>query len=125
MGYIFRFDNYHYYFFRKYTGIYLLSVLNMKTFLKNILLLFSVILLLFFGLDFIVTKGLRHSNSEINGTFNKVLQGSINADLIINGSSKALVQVSPKILDSILEMDTYNIGMDGAPFLPQNLQFNL
>lgn len=97
----------------------------MKTFLKNILIFCALALLLFYGLDFIITKGLRKTNSEVNGTFNKVMHGQINADLIINGSSKALVQVSPKILDSILEVDSYNIGMDGSPFLPQNLQFNL
>ena len=49
----------------------------------------------------------------------------MDADLIINGSSKALVQVSPFILDSILKSNSYNLGLDGTSFIPQKLQYDL
>jgi len=55
----------------------------------------------------------------------KVYQGEINADLIINGSSKALVQVDPTIIDSILGTNSYNLGLDGSPFIPQKALFEL
>lgn len=49
----------------------------------------------------------------------------MNADLIINGSSKALVQISPKIIDSVLNLNSYNLGMDGTGFIPQKMQYDL
>jgi len=97
----------------------------MNRFIKNFLLFSVVLVLLSTLLDKVVSSGLKNSNTKLFSNLKKVSQGSINADIIINGSSKALVQIDPFIIDSILELNTYNLGLDGSPFIPQLAQYEL
>ena len=98
--------------------------------LKNSIKFSAIVALTVYSIDFIVTKGLRKSNSIHYDNFSKIFSGSMNADLLINGSSKGYVQFSPKILDSLLRTNSYNISLDGNNFLTQNtlitkyLQYN-
>lgn len=98
--------------------------------LKKTLKFSAIVALTVYSIDFIVTKGLRKSNSIHYDNFSKIFSGSMNADLLINGSSKGYVQFSPKILDSLLRTNSYNISLDGNNFLTQNtlitkyLQYN-
>tara|TARA_B100000767_G_scaffold57969_1_gene53770 strand:- start:1859 stop:2821 length:963 start_codon:yes stop_codon:yes gene_type:complete len=98
--------------------------------LKKTLKFSAIAALTVYSIDFIVTKGLRKSNSIHYDNFSKIFSGSMNADLLINGSSKGYVQFSPKILDSLLRTNSYNISLDGNNFLTQNtlitkyLQYN-
>ena len=88
--------------------------------LKNTIKFSAIVALTVYSIDFIVTKGLRKSNSIHYDNFSKIFSGSMNADLLINGSSKGYVQFSPKILDSLLLTNSYNISLDGNNFLTQN-----
>ena len=98
--------------------------------LKKTLKFSAIAALTVYSIDFIVTEGLRRSNSIHYDNFSKIFSGSMNADLLINGSSKGYVQFSPKILDSLLRTNSYNISLDGNNFLTQNtlitkyLQYN-
>ena len=76
-------------------------------------------------MDLVITTGLKKSESATYNTLTKIFNKSINADIIIMGSSKANVQVSPKILDTILSMNTYNLGLNGMSFGPQHLENDL
>lgn len=97
----------------------------MKKFILD-LFLFSILLIsTLYVFEKITTNGLKRSHSSGFNATTKIFNGTINAELLITGSSKALVQVSPKILDSILNTNSYNIGMDGTPFTPQNARFNI
>ncbi len=75
--------------------------------------------------DKIITIGLMNSETKHFDTLSKINQGKLNVDLIINGSSKALVQIDPIIIDSVLEINSYNLGLDGTPFIPQKAQYDL
>lgn len=97
----------------------------MKIFLKNTILFTSILALVLILMDYSVSKGLKKSQSSTFNNLNKIFNSEINADLIVNGSSKALVQISPHILDSVLNLNSYNLGMDGTEFIPQKLQFDL
>ena len=97
----------------------------MKKFLKSISLFSILFLVLLYVLDLFITSGLKKSESSTYNTINKVFNGTINADLIVNGSSKAYVQISPKILDTRLNLESYNLGLDGNAFIPQLLQYDL
>jgi hypothetical protein len=97
----------------------------MKIFLIN-MIAFSVILMLsLIFLDIAVSKGLRQNESKLFSTITKVYQGKINSDLIISGSSKAFVQIDPQIIDSIVGINSYNLGLDGTPFIPQKALYEL
>lgn len=97
----------------------------MKKFIIEIITLCLASLLIWGILDIIVTNGLRKSRMIIFENLTKLVHGEINADLIINGSSKAYVQISPMIIDSCLQLNSFNLGLDGTPFIPQKMQFEL
>ncbi|MFK7832216.1 MAG: hypothetical protein AB8B52_02970 [Winogradskyella sp.] len=97
----------------------------MKKFLINIIILGLILLALFLVLDQAITSGLRKSNMVIFDKITRLHAGSINADLIINGNSKSYLQLSPRIIDSVLNVNSYNLGIDGNDFVIQKLQYDL
>jgi hypothetical protein len=97
----------------------------MKKFIINIFIISIALFVVFYAFDKTITLGLRQSNMLIYDNLTKLFNGKINADLIINGSSKAYVQLSPRIIDSTLALNSYNLGLDGTPFIPQKVQYEL
>jgi len=95
----------------------------MKKFLIQINIFFIPLILIFIISDYIVTKGLQKTKFSDYKEWNEIYSGSIDAGIIINGSSRAWVHVSPKILDSSLNVNSYNLGIDGHTFLLQNFKF--
>lgn len=63
--------------------------------------------------------GLRKTEEDNYAVWNEVFSGNINADLIVMGSSRAWVHVSPKIVDSVLGINSYNLGVNGHNFKMQ------
>ncbi len=51
------------------------------------------------------------------------MRNGINADLLVAGSSKAWVQISPFILDTALKVNSYNLGLNGYGFNAQHMRF--
>ncbi len=86
----------------------------MKKFITRSLLFCLAPLPLLYLLNYVVEQGLKKSHHYFYSEWNDLFNGKINADLIIMGSSRAWVQLSPKILDSVLQMNTYNLGMDAS-----------
>lgn len=54
-----------------------------------------------------------------------IYNGHINADVLICGASRAWVMTSPAILDSVLNINSYNIGIDGWNFGMQYARFRI
>ena len=87
----------------------------MKKFLKLVLwvTLFMVIINLLPDIGF--SYGLlNYSKRYKYANWHHVLYDSINADLLILGSSRAWAQYDPHILDSSLLVQSYNLGVDGG-----------
>lgn len=97
----------------------------MYRFLKNIFFLGLIIFCVFYLLDKAISTGLRKSNMVMYDNLTKIFNDGIDADLIINGSSKAYVQVNPRIIDSVLQINSFNLGLDGNAFVPQKLVYQL
>ena len=97
----------------------------MKKFILRLLLFCLAPLPLLFLLQHFVDKGLQRSRYYYFSEWNDLFAGKINADLLIMGSSRAWVQVSPKILDSALHLNSYNLGMDGTTFKIQYARFRM
>lgn len=97
----------------------------MKKFLVQIISFFVVAYVLLYVCDAIVSSGLRNNMSNVYKSWNEVYKGEVNADLIINGSSIAEVQISPKVVDSILHVNSFNLGMSGYSFLMQQAKYNV
>ncbi|OJJ20847.1 hypothetical protein BKI52_09705 [marine bacterium AO1-C] len=84
---------------------------------------FLPLALLFLGGEYIITQGLQKSNYNFYKEWNEITKGKVNADVIINGSSRAWVHVSPKILDSVLKVNAYNLGFNDLEFRAQYHKF--
>ena len=55
--------------------------------------------------------------------WNQVYNDSTCYDLVINGSSRAWTQYNPLILDSILDLNTFNLGIDGSAINRQLIKY--
>ncbi len=97
----------------------------MNKFIKKIVLFSVVALICFKALDFVIEYKLQNSKATFYSTFSKIYEGNLNVDLIINGSSKAYLQVSPKIIDEVLGVESYNLGRDGFKFDSQLVQYKM
>ena len=97
----------------------------MKKFIVRALIFCFLPLPFLFLLSHIVDAGLRKSRYPFYSEWNDLFAGKINADLLIMGSSRAWVQVSPLILDSVLHVNSYNLGLDGSDFQLQHKRFKL
>lgn len=63
--------------------------------------------------DLILTNKIKKSPYLDFQVWNKMFSGQMDYDLLILGSSRAFVQYNPKIIDSILKCNCYNLGRDG------------
>ncbi len=70
----------------------------------------------------LIDKGLQRSHDMHYAEWNDMRKG-LRSDALIMGSSRAWVHISPKILDSELHINSYNIGIDGWCFLMQHCRF--
>ncbi|MBK8659798.1 MAG: hypothetical protein IPN22_13230 [Bacteroidetes bacterium] len=97
----------------------------MKKFLLRLLLFFTILFAGSYALDYAMSNTLKKSNSYAMGeysTWNDLLNGRLNAEIIINGSSRAWVQFDPTMLQDSLGHSCYNIGIDGHAFHLQYLR---
>lgn len=91
----------------------------------RIFLFAFLVLLPLWILQFIVDKGLRKSKMQNYAVWNDVYQSRVNADVIINGGSRAKLVLSPKIIDSVLHTNSYNLGINGGYFPIQDAMFKV
>lgn len=66
------------------------------------------------ALHIAITAGLRRITTSNFGATNRLVNGTINAELIVTGSSRALVHYDPRILASATGLTTYNLGRNGS-----------
>ncbi|NCT08855.1 MAG: hypothetical protein GW772_02065 [Flavobacteriia bacterium] len=97
----------------------------MKRFITNIIVFTILLYFTAAFFDKIISIGLMKSETKIFYSLKNINEGKINADIIINGSSKAFKQVDPVIIDTILGVNSYNLGLDGGPFIPQRAQYEI
>ena len=88
------------------------------------LFFFIPLLLLGFLLDYIFSAGLRKEDYNRNRLWNAIFFENINSNAIIMGNSRACYQYNPQILDSILHLNFYNLGIDGHAFNYQLICYN-
>lgn len=84
----------------------------MKKFLLHICYGLTAVLIFFFAMDKYITNSLYSSDALIYWNWNKVIQDTTNYDLLLTGSSRTWVFYDPHIMDSVLDMNCYNLGMD-------------
>ncbi len=88
----------------------------MKRFIRKIIVYTQLIVLFFSVFTWLCIKGLRQSEFGNLKEWKEILEGRVNAEVLVHGSSRARVHFDTHLIDSILGVNSYNAGMDGAPF---------
>ena len=96
----------------------------MKKLAINIFLFLCITLPPLYLLDAAINKGLRDC-AYVDGCMNEIYHSKASADVLICGSSQAKYEYSPAIIDSILHVNSYNIGIKGWPFHMQRAIFDI
>jgi hypothetical protein len=96
----------------------------MKKFIFRIVIFGIWLLLLAFVVDIVISKNLRKSQFPEFSRWNDIYSGEIQSDVVIMGNSRAAGCYSPQILDSILGMNFYNLGMGGSAINRQILFYD-
>lgn len=97
----------------------------MKTFLFKILLFVVCIGGFSYLLDYMIQEGLKSSNYREVTKWNEVIQGEINAEILIVGSSRALVHFDCEYIQKVTGKSCYNLGFDGTTYPLQKLMLEL
>jgi len=96
----------------------------MKKFLVLLVIFGTGLLGLAFAAEYFITKRLHKSTTRMLVGWNDMFFGNLQYDVLIMGNSRAWTQYSPQILDSILGVNSYNIGIDGSHFNRQILRYD-
>ncbi|GHT44588.1 hypothetical protein AGMMS49965_20530 [Bacteroidia bacterium] len=96
--------------------------------MKKFLIKLSVYIVLLiagaFTLHYILEKRIKQVDLDCQ-TWENILSSKISSDVIISGNSRAAVHISPQILDSVLHINSYNLGMIGHTFPMQQVRLKL
>lgn len=71
----------------------------------------------------ISTKLSNLSDARLFSSWNYIFSDNTYHDVIINGNSRALCQYNPRIIDSILFVNSYNLGADAARINRQIIKY--
>jgi hypothetical protein len=100
----------------------------MQRFLIRLSYFILPVAILIYPLDVFISTNLKKSNGFAKGeysTWNDIIDGKINSDIVIHGSSRAWVHVDPNMLADSLNISAYNLGIDGQNFGLQYLRHRL
>lgn len=75
---------------------------------------FLLVATLILAAHWAITHGLRSTRTSQFGTLNRVMDGEVNADIIITGSSRALVHYDPRVIEKVTGHSAFNIGLNGS-----------
>lgn len=73
-----------------------------------------LVLLLSILLDALIGSGLRRINTSSFGVWNRIVDGKIDADVVISGSSRALTHYDPRVIEELTGLKAFNIGLNGS-----------
>lgn len=100
----------------------------MKKLVKQIGFFLLPIILISFYADNYISENLKKSNSFAEkeySTWNAIIDGKVNSDIVIYGSSRAWKHINPTMINKSLNVSTYNLGIDGHNFWLQYLRHSL
>jgi hypothetical protein len=83
------------------------------------------VIVLVFAMDAIFTRSLKKSTKDDYAVWNALLDGKINSDIVIYGSSRASVHLNPKVFEDSFKVQAYNLGVTGHNFYMENLRHKL
>jgi len=67
-----------------------------------------------FAMNAAINAGLRRVQTSYFGAWNKVMQGQVNAAIVISGSSRAAYHYDPRTIQAVTGYSAYNLGRPGT-----------
>jgi len=74
----------------------------------------GVIVVLTFVTNAIITSGLRRIKTSAFGASNQIMEGKVNVQVVITGSSRALAHYDPRTIEAIAGRTAFNLGRNGS-----------
>lgn len=65
-------------------------------------------------LDATITAGLGRMHTSVYGVSNRIMNGQINAQVVVTGSSRAASHYDPRVIRQITGLDAFNLGRNGS-----------
>ena len=81
---------------------------------RRIACFFAIFVFLMFMMNAMISSGLRRIKSSAFGATNQVMQGRVNAQIIITGSSRATAHYDPRKIEAITGHTAFNLGINGS-----------
>lgn len=97
----------------------------MKQFVKGILVFTLFVLIVAITADLAISKGLKRTERGHFYTMNALMNQTLDADVVILGNSRATGSYNPAVLDTMLHMNSRNLGVSGQPFGVSYLRWQL
>ncbi|MEN2281287.1 hypothetical protein AAGF08_04050 [Algoriphagus sp. SE2] len=91
----------------------------MKRFITKTFLLITILTGIVYGVDYLIQEGIKTSSYREISKWNEVVEGGIDAEILIVGSSRALVHFDPKMIEESTGLICYNLGLDGSKYNSQ------
>ncbi len=96
----------------------------MKKFIVRFLVWLSIPFVLAYGVDYMISSGLRKTDLRKYAVWNDIYRGGMHPDLMVIGNSQAWNGYDPHIMDSILGIDSYTLAIVGHFLDYQIIQYN-
>ena len=95
----------------------------MKKFIVRFLVWLLPVMAVAFLVDYMVSSGLRKTDIRRYAAWNDIYSGKIDADMVVLGNSQAWCSYNTYVMDSMLGLQTYNLGIDGHTLHYQLLRY--
>lgn len=82
--------------------------------LSRLVCFFALLTGLAFALNAMITSGLRRIKTAEYGAWNQMMEGKINARIVITGSSRAASHYDPRIIEATTGRSAFNLGRNGS-----------
>jgi hypothetical protein len=95
---------------------------------KIILYILEIIVISFLTaavIQYFSDKGLRNLKNSIYNDWQNIIEGKINSDILIMGSSRGFVCYNSKVIEDKLKLKTFNISYNAAGYKLQQSKFDI
>lgn len=96
----------------------------MKQFVYRLVIWIVIVFVSAIVVDYMITNGLKKTDIRKYSVWNDIYRGGVDADLVVVGSSQAWCGYNTYILDSVLKLNSYNLGFDGHPIDYQIIRYD-
>jgi hypothetical protein len=82
--------------------------------LKRLASFFAIVITLVFALNQVIASGLRQIKTSQFGSWNQMMEGKVNAQVVVTGSSRAASHYDPRVIEAVTRQSAFNLGRNGS-----------